>query len=317
MADPARLPERNRAIAERLRQAAELLEAKGENPFRVRAYRDAAQVLERLERDVADILEREGVGGLQRLPKIGPGIAAAVAEMVRTGRWSQLERLKAEVDPVALLASIPGLGPELARRIHGTLGISTLEELEAAAWDGRLEQVEGIGPRRAAAIRAVLAELLSRARPWRRRPPVEEPDVATLLELDEEYRRKAGAGLLPKIAPRRFNPTGEAWLPVMHAKQAPWHFTVLYSNTARAHELGKTRDWVVIYFYRDDRAEEGQRTVVTETRGPLAGKRVVRGREDECMRHYGIVSADPPARGEPFGEEGAGEDGCEGPREEA
>ena len=64
-----------------------------------------------------------------------------------------------------------------------------------------------------------------------------------------------------------------------------WHFTVLFSNTARAHELGRTRDWVVIYFY-DDQHEEGQHTVVTETRGPLLGQRVVRGRELECGRHY-------------------------------
>jgi len=63
-----------------------------------------------------------------------------------------------------------------------------------------------------------------------------------------------------------------------------WHFTALFSNTARGHELGKTRDWVVIYLY-DDRHTE-QHTVVTETRGALVGKRVVRGREAECRAHY-------------------------------
>jgi len=55
-------------------------------------------------------------------------------------------------------------------------------------------------------------------------------------------------------------------------------------NTARAHELGKTHDWVVIYGYRD--GEETQHTVVTEQRGPLAGRRVVRGRESECMQYF-------------------------------
>ena len=59
---------------------------------------------------------------------------------------------------------------------------------------------------------------------------------------------------------------------------------MLFSNTARAHELGRTRDWVVIYFYDGDH-HEGQCTVVTETHGPLAGKRVVRGREAEQRRH--------------------------------
>jgi hypothetical protein len=60
--------------------------------------------------------------------------------------------------------------------------------------------------------------------------------------------------------------------------------TVLFSNTARAHELGKTHDWVVIYYQKD--GPEAQCTVVTETRGPLKGKRVIRGRERECRQFY-------------------------------
>ena len=87
------------------------------------------------------------------------------------------------------------------------------------------------------------------------------------------------------IAPKRFNPEGKSWLPVMHITRHGWHFTVLFSNTARAHELERTHDWVVIYFY-DDQHHEGQHTVVTETRGPLTGQRVVRGREAECGEYY-------------------------------
>jgi hypothetical protein len=104
--------------------------------------------------------------------------------------------------------------------------------------------------------------------------------VATLLAVDASYRRLAAEGKLPKIAPRRFNPEGRAWLPVMHTKRGDWHFTALFSNTARAHELGRTHDWVVIYYYDGDH-QEGQNTVVTETHGLRRGKRVVRGREDE------------------------------------
>jgi hypothetical protein len=106
-----------------------------------------------------------------------------------------------------------------------------------------------------------------------------------LLDVDAEYRDKAARGQLPRVAPKRFNPAGDAWLPVLHATRGPWHFTALFSNTARAHELGRTHDWVVIYFYDDEHAER-QHTVVTETRGPLVGKRVVRGREAECRAHY-------------------------------
>jgi hypothetical protein len=106
-----------------------------------------------------------------------------------------------------------------------------------------------------------------------------------LLDVDEEYRRRAAAGRLRKIAPRRFNPTCEAWLPVLHSERNDWRFTVLFSNTAQAHQLERTRDWVVVYFHTDA-GPEGQRTVVTETQGPLAGRRVVRGREPECQAHY-------------------------------
>ena len=110
--------------------------------------------------------------------------------------------------------------------------------------------------------------------------PDNEPSVADLLDVDVEYRHKAAAGLLAKIAPRRFNRTRKAWLPILHTQRGDWRFTVLYSNTALAHQLRRTRNWVVIYFQRAHEPQR-QRTVVTETRGPLEGRRVVRGRESE------------------------------------
>jgi len=76
------------------------------------------------------------------------------------------------------------------------------------------------------------------------------------------------------------NPEKEAWLPILHTQRGDRHYTALFSNTARAHRLGQTRDWVVIF--QDDGGDERQATVVTETTGPLAGRRVVRGREREC-----------------------------------
>ena len=143
--------------------------------------------------------------------------------------------------------------------------------------------VKGVGPRRAAAIRAGLANILGRRHVSRR--PGHGPGVGVLLSVDREYRTKVRAGQLPKIAPRRFNPSGEKWLPVLHTKRGGWEFTVLFSNTARAHQLARTNDWVVIYFYGGDH-HEGQHTVVTETRGPLHNLRVVRGREVECRTFY-------------------------------
>ena len=73
---------------------------------------------------------------------------------------------------------------------------------------------------------------------------------------------------------------------MLHTTRQGWHFTALYSNTARAHQLGHTRDWVVIFHYDDDHHEEAQNTVVTEPRGSLVGHRVVRGREADCLAYY-------------------------------
>jgi len=110
-----------------------------------------------------------------------------------------------------------------------------------------------------------------------------EPPVEMLLDVDREYRAGAAAGTLPKIAPKRFNPDGSAWLPVLHTERPGWHFTALYSNTARAHELDRVHDWVVLYG-EDAAHHERQYTVVTAGRGALIGQRVVRGREAECRQ---------------------------------
>ena len=276
----------NIAAARILRDCGELLRQQNANPFRVNAFMRAAQTLESLDADAREILRRRGLEGLVELPAIGTGLAAAIDEIARTGRLSRLDRLRGSADPEALFRTVPGIGPELARRIHADLHIDTLEALEVAAHDGTLATVPGMGARRIAVIRAGLASKLGRAPiVVRNRKRIREPDAAVLLDVDREYRDSAAQRRLPVVAPRRFNPEGKAWLPILHTSRDGWHFTVLYSNTARAHELRRTHDWVVVYFH-DDEHREGQRTIVTETHGGLHGKRVVRGREAECARHY-------------------------------
>lgn len=154
-----------------------------------------------------------------------------------------------------------------------------------------LQEIPGVG----AGISSAIAEMLitgtwhmlealrgashePSAHPEREAP--ESPPVELLLDVDREYREKALGGRLARIAPIRLNPGHKAWLPVLHAQRGEWHFTALFSNTERAHRLGQTGDWVVIYYYDGDH-REGRCTVVTETHGPLAGRRVVRGRERE------------------------------------
>jgi hypothetical protein len=302
----------NAAVADLLREMATLLEAQGEdNPFRIAAYRRAADTAQALRADLREVYGREGLAGLDALPAIGPGIAAAVAEILQTGRWARLERLRGAAGPEAIFRTVPGVGAQLAMRIHDELGLDTLEALEAAAHDGRLEGLPHVGPRRAASIRAALTQMLDRGRALRRRPRAapptaaaqgsrasaaagggstagdvdDAPSVADLLAVDRLYREGAAVDRLPKIAPRRFNPEGRAWLPVLHTRRGAWAFTALYSNTARAHELDRVHDWVVVYA-EDASHHERQYTVVTAARGTLAGRRVVRGREDECQALY-------------------------------
>ena len=283
----------NEQIVEVLNQIADLLEVQEANRFRIQAYRRAGDTVRAADQALAETVRQEGAEALEELPNVGEGIARVIASYVRTGRSDVLTRLRGEVDPSKLFERVPGIGEELARRIAEQLDVATLEALEQAAHDGRLEEVEGFGPERARSVRVSLAGMLSTAAQRHRREAAgadgpqaqeERPDVETMLQVDQMYRRKAEAGELRKIAPKRFNPEGEAWLPIMHTRQDGWDFTALYSNTARAHELNKTDDWVVLYYERD--GEEDQGTVVTETRGPLEGKRVVRGREAECRRYY-------------------------------
>ncbi|MFZ6030121.1 MAG: helix-hairpin-helix domain-containing protein [Chloroflexota bacterium] len=282
----------NREIADVLQRIAALLEAQDANPYRIRAYRSAAERVAGMQTPLADIIRQGDGDALQALPDIGEGIARTILDFVRMGRSEVLDRLRGETAPTDLFAQVPGIGERLAARIARQLGVHSLEDLERAAHDGRLAQVEGFGETRVRNVRVSLAGMLSRTaqRDVRQRAASEQdespapgrPAVETLLAVDKDYRQKAAAGALHQIAPRRFNPERKAWLPILHTHRDGWNFRVLYSNTARAHELEKTHDWVVVYYDRD--GVEGQATVVTATQGPLEGKRVVRGREAESAR---------------------------------
>lgn len=280
----------NQEIADVLEKIADLLELKDANPFRVGSYRNAAETVRKADRSISKIALQEGQSALQSLPNIGEGIAWIIHEAAKTGRSEMLERLQGEIAPGELFTQVPGIGETLAQRIVDKLDVSTLEELEQAAHDGRLEKLEGFGQQKVENIRVSLAGMLSTAAQRSRRQSgkntnqEKEPGIDLLLEVDRDYRQKAAAGELRKIAPKRFNPEGKAWLPILNTHKQGWDFTALFSNTARAHELEKTHDWVVIYYEKEK--VEGQATVVTETKGPLEGKRVIRGRESECLDYY-------------------------------
>jgi Helix-hairpin-helix domain len=271
----------NAAIAKKLKDYATYLEAEEGNVYRVRAYRRAADTVRDLERPLQEVLETDGRSGLEALPGIGAHLSYTLETLLKTGEFRTLRPDGGHIDPERLLTSLPGVGAQLARILHEQLGIETLEELEQAAHEGRLAGL-GVGTKR---LRGLIDALAGRLGRYRTNGPIlGEPPVAELLAVDAVYREAAGLNCLPTIAPRRFNPQRAPWLPLYQADRAGWRFRALFSNTALAHRLGQTHDWVVVYF--DDSATEGQRTIVTETRGDLRGRRVVRGRERECRQHY-------------------------------
>jgi hypothetical protein len=274
----------NAKIAAKLEEVAAILDTQDANPFRVQAYRRAAQTVRNLNRPLGEIVDESGIEGIDELPGIGETLARLLFQLVKSGRMPMLDRLRGGIDPIAALASVPGVGKKFAAKLHDDLGIESLEELEAAAYDGRLDAIKGFGAKRIAGIRDSLSTRLGRIPKNISGFHNEQPSVAEILDVDREYREKAKDGTLFKIAPRRFNPKHEAWLPILHTVRQGHHYTALFSNTARAHELQKTGDWVVIYYDAD--TSQRQYTVIDAERGPLAGNRIVRGRESECREYY-------------------------------
>jgi len=134
----------NADVADIFNRFADLLEIDGANPFRVRAYRNAARTIASLGQNATDMV-RKGKD-LTELPGIGKDLAQKIEEIVRTGSLSQLKELEAHIPgQLARLMKMPGLGPKRVRALHERLGISTLEELKMAAEKGKISQLRGFG----------------------------------------------------------------------------------------------------------------------------------------------------------------------------
>jgi DNA polymerase (family 10) len=160
----------NAEVASALHEIADLLEIKGEQRFRITAYRRGAEGVEGSSKDVCELSETE----LQSLPGVGKGVAARVKEFCASGTMRSLEDLRAQV-PIGLreMTRVPGVGPKRAMDLYKALKISNLEELKEAAESGRIAEVKGFGPKFVEQVleaieRGVHAEgrtILARARP--------------------------------------------------------------------------------------------------------------------------------------------------------
>lgn len=148
----------NEQIARRFNRMASLMEVRGEDSFRVRSYRMAAEAIETWPAAMKKIVANEGAAGLQEIPGVGKAIAGKIVELLDRGTFDAWERLTAETPETVLdLLELPGIGPKTAATFHQKFKIASLEDLRKFAEGGGLEMVDGIGAKTAERIRASLA----------------------------------------------------------------------------------------------------------------------------------------------------------------
>jgi DNA polymerase (family 10) len=134
------------------------MEVRGDDPFRWRSYRNAAEAIEVWPTPLKEIAEKEGVTGLQEIPGIGKAIAGKVIDLLSKGTFDAWERLTAETPETVLdLLEIPGIGPKTAALLHQRFKVSTLDEMKAFVASGGLDMVDGIGPKTAEKIKEALS----------------------------------------------------------------------------------------------------------------------------------------------------------------
>jgi DNA polymerase (family 10) len=145
----------NAEVADRLESFGSLLDLSGAQPYASRAYRRAAEMIRETKAPIADLVRSDRA---RELRGIGPGIEARLRELVETGRIAELDELERDVAPELVgLGRLLGFGPKLAGEIGRVLGVRTMDELRAAAAEGRLAEVPGIGPKTEAKLLAALA----------------------------------------------------------------------------------------------------------------------------------------------------------------
>jgi DNA polymerase (family X) len=145
----------NADIGDAFDEMAELLAIRGDNPFRVRAYQRAAQVIRTLPQPLKEL---RTTMSFDDLPGIGPDLAKKIEEYLRTGKLRALDRLRQEI-PEGLrdLLRLPALGPVRVRALYAKLGVQDIDDLRQALSRGRLEELKGFGP----GIRATLQKAVA------------------------------------------------------------------------------------------------------------------------------------------------------------
>jgi DNA polymerase (family 10) len=133
------------------------MDIRGDDPFRLRSYRNAAEAIETWPKPLRDVAAQEGLAGLQGVPGVGKAIAQKIVELLDGGTFNAWERIIAETPESVLdLLELPGIGPKTAATLHQKFKVSSLDELKKFVKGGGLEMVDGIGPKTAERIRESL-----------------------------------------------------------------------------------------------------------------------------------------------------------------
>ncbi len=233
------MPVQNAEIASMFDQTADLLEIKGENPFRVRAYRRAARTIEGLPQSVRGMLAAEG--DLSELPGIGKDLAGKIAAIVESGHFDLLDQLKKKLPgELGEMAALPGLGPKRIKLLYSKLHVRTLDDLRKAVEAGRLQRRKGFGP----AIEKKLAAALKKPVVAKRhRLAVAEAEAEALVS----YLRDGGRVVVAGSYRRRRETVGDLDILVtsQHAAAA-CDKLAKYENVAEVLAHGPTRATVVL-----------------------------------------------------------------------
>ena len=233
------MPVHNAEVAAMFDQTADLLDIEGENPFRVRAYRHAARVIEALPQSIANMLEAGR--DLSELPGIGKDLAGKIADIVKTGRFKLLDAMKRRLPgELGEIAALPGLGPKRVKLLYDKLKVRSLADLKRAVETGRLREVRGFG----ATIEQKLADALKQPRREKRfKLPVAEAEAEALVARLRDGRHAVVAGSYR----RRRETVGDLDMLVTGKDgEAIGQKLVSYENVAEVLARGPTRTTVVL-----------------------------------------------------------------------
>lgn len=237
------MPLTNREIADRFDRVAVLLELEGANPFRVRAYQNAAQTIANLPRSLSELAGQKD--GLTGLPGIGADLAEKIRELASTGQLKFLSDLEAKIPPVQLeMLKLPGLGPKRVRQLAASLRPASLDALKAAAQAGKVRALAGFGPKLEEQIISAIAH--REANPERMLWAEAEPAVEALLV----YLR-ATPGVEAAVAAGSFRRRKETVgdvdiLLTSRAAGKPLDFFGPYPDIAQIQAEGPTRATVIL-----------------------------------------------------------------------